>query len=558
VIGEVSTSFSGFQPRRVDMTSSSSTSTSKSSRTAPPRSIGKDFVAGFLVFLIALPLCLGISIASGFPPVAGVLTAIVGGVVVNFLGSAQLTIKGPAAGLIVIAIGAVTELGQGDMWAGYRYALAVGVVAAIIQIIFALVRAATAGAAMPTSVVHGMLAAIGVIIISKQAHVAVGVKPEGKGPIAQLIEIPNSVAHANPEIAIIGLVSLIILFGFPLLKKRVNKLQKIPAQIIVLIVAVALGYGFDLQNEHYYQMFGGEYQIGPNFLVSLPGSLLDAVTFPDFSQITSATSIKFIAMFSLVGSIESVLSTIAVDTLDPAKRASDLNRDLLVVGVGNLVASLIGGLPMISEIVRSKANIDAGATSRFANFFHGLFLLSFVALLPMVLQQVPLAALAAMLVYTGTMLASPQEFKHMGELGKDQLAFFLLTLIVTLATDLLVGVASGFALKLILHLARGVPISVLLRGEFNVVKVDGELRLVFPRAATFSSLLRVRKMVTDLPDEIERVVIDVSEAKLVDHTFLQRIQQMSEEWPRATLEFRGLENLKPASAEKTAARWRRA
>jgi MFS superfamily sulfate permease-like transporter len=536
------------------MSSSSSSASSSKSRTVPSRSLSKDLVAGFLVFLIALPLCLGIAMASGFPPVAGVLTAIVGGVVVNFLGSAQLTIKGPAAGLIVIAVGAVTELGQGDMAAGYRYALAVGVVAAIIQILFALVRAATAGAAMPTSVVHGMLAAIGVIIISKQAHVAVGVKPEGQGPITQLLELPHSVAHANPEIAIIGIVSLVILFGFPLLKKRLSKLQKIPAQIVVLMVAVALGYGFDLQHGHYYDVLGGHYHIGPEFLVSLPGSLLDAITFPDFSKITSPTSIKFIAMFALVGSIESVLSTIAVDTLDPAKRASDLNRDLLVVGVGNLVVSCIGGLPMISEIVRSKANIDAGATSRFANFFHGLFLLSFVALVPMVLQQVPLAALAAMLVYTGAMLASPAEFKHMGELGRDQLAVFLTTLIVTLATDLLVGVAVGFALKLVLHLARGVPLATLLRGEFTVVHAKGELRLVFPRAATFASLLKVRQMVSKLPAEIERVVIDVSDANFVDHTFLERVEQMSEEWPNATLEFRGLEKLKATSSHKTASR----
>jgi MFS superfamily sulfate permease-like transporter len=496
-----------------------------------------------------------------------VLTAIVGGVVVNFLGSAQLTIKGPAAGLIVIALGAVTELGQGDMMAGYRYALAVGVVAAVIQIVLALVRAASVGAAMPTSVVHGMLAAIGVIIISKQAHTSLGVAPTSSEPLPLLVEIPTSILHANPEIACIGIVSLVILFAFPLLKKllafpllnqRMAVLEKIPAQLVVLIVAVALGYGFDLEHDHYYRMFGGEFHLGPEYLVHLPGSLLDAVAFPDFSQITSPTSIKYIAMFALVGSIESTLSVLAVDTLDPAKRASDLNRDLLVVGVGNLVAALIGGLPMISEIVRSKANIDAGATSRFANFFHGLLLLGFVALLPMVLQHIPLAALAAMLVYTGSKLASPAEFKHMGELGMDQLALFLVTLLVTLATDLLVGVGTGLALKIVMHLARGVPLTTLVRGEFKVVHANGELRLVFPQAATFSSLLKVRQMVSNLPEEIVRVVINVQDAALVDHTFLERVEQMSQEWPHAKLVFVGLDNLVAASASKTASRRRRA
>jgi MFS superfamily sulfate permease-like transporter len=501
-------------------------SSSSNSLVVSKTSIVKDIVAGFLVFLIALPLCLGIAMASGFPPVAGVLTAIVGGVVVNFLGSAQLTIKGPAAGLIVIAL--------------------------------ALARAASVGAAMPTSVVHGMLAAIGIIIISKQAHTSLGVAPEGKGPLPQLVEIPSSVVHANPEIAIIGLVALVILFGLPLLQKRVKKLEKVPAQLVVLIVAVALGYGFDLEHAHFYQMFGSEYHVGPEYLVNLPGSLLDAVALPDFSQITSPTSIKYIAMFALVGSIESTLSVLAVDTLDPARRASDLNRDLLVVGLGNLCSAMIGGLPMISEIVRSKANIDAGATSRFANFFHGVFLLGFVALLPMVLQHVPLAALAAMLVYIGSKLASPAEFKHMGELGKDQLALFLVTLLVTLATDLLIGVATGLALKIVLHLARGVPLMTLVRGEFKVVHGSGTLRLVFEQAATFSSLLKVRQLVSKLPPEVTRVIVDVRDAKLVDHTFLERIEQMSEEWANAKLELVGLEMLEAASAHPTASRRRRA
>ncbi len=525
---------------------------------ASDRSRMRDLVAGFLVFLIALPLCLGIAMASGFPPVAGVLTAIVGGVVVNFLGSARLTIKGPAAGLIVIVLGAVQELGQGDPVAGYRYALAIGVVAAAVQIVLALIRAASAGAAMPTSVVHGMLAAIGVIIISKQTHTSLGVAPEAEEPLGLLAEIPHSIANANPEIALIGLVSLVVLFGTPFLVKKVDKLKKVPPQLLVLIAAVALGFGFDLEHAHFYTMFGSDYQVGPEYLVNLPGSLLDAVAFPDFSQITSATSIKYIAMFALVGSIESTLSVIAVDSLDPAKRPSDLNRDLLVVGVGNLIASAIGGLPMISEIVRSKANIDAGAQSRFANFFHGLFLLAFVAMLPMVLKTIPLAALAAMLVFTGFRLASPHEFKHMHELGADQLFLFLSTMIMTLATDLLIGVATGLALKILLHLVRGMPLRALLRAEFGVQKTERELWIVARDAATFRSLMPMRRVLAELPPQIERVVIDLRGAKLVDHTFLERLEQMSEEWEGAKLELLGLEQFKAASQHPMAARWRKA
>jgi MFS superfamily sulfate permease-like transporter len=185
-----------------------------------------------------------------------------------------------------------------------------------------------------------------------------------------------------------------------------------------------------------------------------------------------------------------------------------------------------------------------------------LLLLGFVALLPMVLEHVPLAALAAMLVYTGTMLASPKEFKHMGELGKGQLALFLVTLFVTLATDLLVGVATGLALKVVLHLARGVPLITLLKGEFEAKPGEREIRLVFPRAATFASLLGVRRALAEVPDSVERVIIDVRGARLVDHTFLERVEQMSEEWPHAKLEFVGLDELRPASAHKTASRRR--
>ena len=202
------------------------------------RSLSGDILSGFLVFLIALPLCLAISMASGFPAVGGVMTAIIGGMLSTFLGSSRLTIKGPAAGLIVIALGAVTELGAGDPVAGYKRALAVGVAAAVIQILLALARAASLGVAMSPSVVHGMLAAIGVIIISKQSHLVLGVKPEAKSPFGLLAEIPHSLAHANPEVALIGLLSLAILFLLPRIK--VGWVKKVPAPLVVLLATVGL------------------------------------------------------------------------------------------------------------------------------------------------------------------------------------------------------------------------------------------------------------------------------------------------------------------------------
>lgn len=515
-----------------------------------------DLKAGFLVFLIALPLSLGIAMASGFPPISGVLTAIIGGMVVTFLGSARLTIKGPAAGLIVIALGAVQELGQGDPMLGYRRALAVGVVAACVQIGLALLSAASIGVAMSPSVVHGMLAAIGVIIISKQAHTLVGVAPEAKEPLELLAEIPQSVMHANPEILLLGGISLLILFGWPLIRHRWAK--ALPAPVVVLAFAIPVSLWMDLDHSHAYQLLSHQFHVGPEFLVQLPGSLLEALVFPDFSMVFTATSLKYVVMYALVGTVESTLSVIAVDLMDPEKRPSNLNKDLFALSLGNLGSALVGGLPMISEIVRSKANVDAGARSRWSNFFHGAFLLGFVALAPGLLSEIPLAALAAMLVYTGAKLASPRELVHTKQIGPDQLLLFVTTLLVTLATDLLVGVAAGLVLKLILHRIRGATFGQLFRTQVERVEEGPELRLALHGAAAFTSLLSVRKHLANLNPEVRRVVIDVTDVAIVDHTFLSRVEELSSEWPNATLEIIGIEELMPHSRHRHSTRRRAA
>jgi MFS superfamily sulfate permease-like transporter len=520
-----------------------------------PNGLVRDIRSGFLVFLIALPLCLGIAMASGFPPVAGVLTAIVGGVLVTHLGSARLTIKGPAAGLIAIVLAAVQDLGQGDVALGYRRALAVGVIAAGIQIGFALVRAASIGVAISPSVVHGMLAAIGVIIVSKQAHVVLGVAPHAKEPLELLAEVPHSIAGMNPEIAVIGIVSLLILFGMPMLEARWARV--VPAPMVVLAVAVPLGFLFDLDHVHTYSFASSAWSVGPDYLVQLPGTILDAVAFPDFSVAFTPASLKYVAMYALVGTIESTLSVLAVDSMDPEKRASDLDRDLLALGVGNLISASIGGLPMISEIVRSKANVTAGAGSHWSNFFHGAFLLAFVALAPGLLHRIPLAALAAMLLYTGTRLAHPHELAHARALGPDQLLLFTVTLVVTLATDLLVGVAVGLALKIVLHFARGASPRALFRPRIETANSGDEIRLRVHGAAAFPSLLSIRKQLSHLAPEVRRVTIDLSDAVLVDHTFMSRLRAMAEEWKGAELVLFGLEDFVASSEHPHAARRRR-
>jgi MFS superfamily sulfate permease-like transporter len=512
-----------------------------------------DLKSGFLVFLIALPLCLGISIASGFPAVAGIITAIVGGCVVSCLGGSKLTIKGPAAGLIVIAIGAVTELGQGDMVTGYHRALAVGVAAALLQMLFSFFRVANLGISISKSVVHGMLSAIGVIIIAKQIHVMLGVKPESKDIFGLLFEIPHSILNANPEIATIGIASLVLLFFWPKIKASITKV--IPVQIVILAIVIPLSVFLHISEQHSYTFMSHAYSLSSSYLVQLPESLLSAVTLPDFSMIFTLTSIKYIVMFALVGMIESTLSVVAIDGIDPKKRISNLNRDLFALSCGNLIAALLGGLPMISEIVRSKANVDNGATSSRANFFHGLFLLVFVAFLPHLLDLIPLAALAAMLVYVGTRLASISEIKHAKKVGTDQLILFSTTLIVTLATDLLSGVAVGLLLKIILHLCRGVSLKSLFAGRIDGYQEGSSMSFVMHGAAAFPNLFRLRKMINGMPDNISDVTIDVSKTKLIDHTFLSGIKNITNEKSKIDFKFIGLDNFTAISDHPESTRW---
>jgi MFS superfamily sulfate permease-like transporter len=487
-----------------------------------------DIVSGFLIFLIAMPLCLAISKASGFPPIAGIYTAIIGGMIVSFFMGARVTIKGPAAGLIAIAVGAVEELGRGDNMKGYQLTLAVIVIASLIQILFGYLKAGKLGDFFPASAVHGMLAAIGIIIISKQIPVLLGAKPIGKEPLELLAEIPYLLSNMNPEVAFIGAVSLVILFLMPLI--NIKQLKVIPPSMIVLLLAVPLAVYYDFAHEHDYSLAHINYHIIPgNLLVQLPDTFLGGIQLPDFSEVFSLVSIKYIIMFALVGSLESILSAKAIDILDPFKRKSDLNKDLLAVGVGNLAAGAIGGLPMISEIVRSSANINNGAKTRWANFFHGVFLLAFVALASSLIEMIPNAALAAMLIYTGYRLASPREFRKTWSIGWDQLIIFVTTIVMTLATDLLVGIFAGVAAQFIIHLFHGASIRSLFKSNFEINLENEEYVVKVKDAAIFSNYLSFKKCL-DTIEPGKRVIFNFSEAKIVDHTLLEHLHHFEEDY----------------------------
>ena len=535
------------------------------------RSTRADIASGFLVFLIALPLCLGISLASGFPPIAGVFTAAIGAIVTTFISNSELTIKGPAAGMIVIVLGAMQSFGytagadpEADLRA-YRMAIAVGAVAGVVQVAFGLLRAGALSEFFPTAVVHGMLAAIGFIICLKQLPVVFGQRATGE-PLEILGELPAKLFHLNPAITTIGVVSLTILFGWPAIRGRLRPtwLRYIPAQLLVLAAAIPLGRWFDLAHDHYYRFAGHDYKLGESFLVNVPGNLLAAMTWPDFGVFTNADTrvagLWWVTMFALVGSVESLLSAKAIDLLDPWKRKTDMNRDLLAVGVANVAAASIGGLPMISEIVRSKTNIDNGARTRYADFWHGVFLLAAVALAPGLIHMIPLSALAAMLVYTGFRLASPREFINVFKIGSEQLLIFVATIVGVLATDLLVGVGIGILLKFIIHAINGVPLGSFFKPFLKVSTVDDQtVQIDASGSAVFSNWLPFRRQIEQLGlVQHNNVIVNLAGTDLVDSSVMEKLQGLVLDFEQAglRLDVVGLGSHRQLSAHPHAARKR--
>lgn len=516
-----------------------------------------DVVSGFLVFLIALPLCLGIALASGVPPLAGIISAVVGGLVVSLISGSFVTINGPAAGLIVVVLAAVESMAHpGDPAAGYRATLAATVIAGLIQVVLGLTRAGRLCSFFPSSAVHGLLASIGIIITVKQSYVMLGLKPEGSSVLAQLLNLPGSLLQINPDIAIIGLSTLAVLILLP----RVPRLRKLPPPLMGVLLGIGLGVYFDLAHEHTYLWFvNHQYRVGPEFLVTLPGKLTDGFVSPDFSRLGEAVFWKAVAMMALIASLETLLSASAVDKLDPYHRKTNLNRDLAAVGLGTSISGCLGGLPMIAEIVRSSANVNNGARTRWANFFHGFCMLIFVCFAPGLIQQVPLASLAAILCYTGFRLASPREFRKIYQLGSDQLTVFVTTILITLATDLLIGIGAGVLVKALLHLARGVGARQLLgcRMELEVHQGQHKARCRCWGALTFANLISLKERLEALPLGM-MVEIDLGPTRLVDHSSLEFLEHFQQDYGRSggAVNLLGLEHHRAQSSHPLSTRVR--
>ncbi|MFM2250964.1 MAG: hypothetical protein RLZZ358_1891 [Bacteroidota bacterium] len=503
-----------------------------------------DATAGFVVFLLAMPLSLGIAKASDFPPIMGLVTAIIGGILVSVISGSRLTIKGPAAGLIVVVAGAVAAFGGGET--GWKLALGAMVVAGLVQVLFGLFKFGKLVDVFPLSAIHGMLAAIGIIIIVKQIPVFLAVNPDlfkGLSTVEMITAIPTFFLNLDPKAALIGVCSLAIMMGWPFLKGY--KLGKVPAPLMVLLVAIPAQLAMDFA------------QTAPSYTLLKIGNLMDSLALnADFSGVfQTGVFIKYVIMFALVGSLESLLTVKAIDLADPYRRKSNTNKDLIAVGVGNTVSAFLGGLPMISEVARSSANVNQGAKTRWANFFHGVFLLVFVLVATPVIEMIPNAALAAMLISVGIKLAHPKEFIHTFQIGKEQLAIFLITIVFTLVEDLLVGIAAGVVLKMILHLAQGTPISSFFKAPTVVSFNDNKYLVEIDKAAIFSNYLGIKRKLEEIPAGFQ-VTIDLKNTKLVDHSVMENLHRFQQDYEEngGTVKIIGLEKHTPVSAHPLASR----
>jgi len=502
-----------------------------------------DILPGFLVFLLALPLSLGIAKASGFPAAMGVLTAMIGGMFVSFFKVSELTIKGPAAGLITVCAASIAAMGGGDI--GWHATGAIIVTMAALQIIFAYLKFGSFSDFFPHSAVHGMLAAIGLIIIAKQIPVLLGDDPmtyKGEGPIELFMDIPRFIQGAHWHIALIGVISLLILFGLPMLK--INFMKKVPAPMIVLLMAIPLAISMHFREDE------------PAYSLVTVGNFWENVKVQvDFSNIGTMTYWKFVFMFLFVNSLESLLTVKAIDNLDPFKRESSYNGDLKALGAGNAVAGLLGGLPMISEVVRSSANVGFGAKTKWSNFFHGIFLFLAMLLVIPVIEMIPNTALAAMLIYAGYRLAAPREFFNTYKIGKEQLAIFLVTILVTLLEDLLLGIAAGILVKFIFHLANGAPLASLFKANYVVEQTENRTTINISGSAVFSNLLGYKKVLNNLPEK-QKVVVNFAATRLVDHSFMHFVNHFEREYNFRGGDFsiEGLENHIALSGHELATR----
>ncbi|MDB4927467.1 SulP family inorganic anion transporter [Mucilaginibacter sp.] len=478
-----------------------------------PKNLKKDLPSSIVVFLVALPLCLGIALASGAPLFSGLLTGIIGGVVVGMLSGSQLSVAGPAAGLTVIVLNAITGLGSFEL-----FLLSV-VLAGVMQITLGIIKAGTIGNYFPSAVIEGMLAAIGIILIMKQFPHAVGYDAnfEGDEGFSQIDKhntfsgVLGALAKINYGAVIISSISLLLMIYWP----RFKKLAMVPAPLLVVLSGVALSFLFT----------DTDFALKGKQLVNIP-VVGNATEFfglfktADFSAIGNKDVWITAFTIAVVASLETLLSLEAADKIDPIKRISPTNRELVAQGAGNIISGLLGGLPMTAVIVRSSANVNAGARTKMSAIIHGVLLLLSLLLIPGLINYIPLSCLAAILLVTGYKLARISLFKHMWHKGLSQFIPFVVTIAAVVLTDLLIGVGIGMLVGIFYILRTN------MRNPYFYHIEDSEnkkiIRIKLAEEVSFLNKAAIQITLTSLPKETE-VIIDGSNSRYIDPDVLEII-----------------------------------
>jgi MFS superfamily sulfate permease-like transporter len=481
-----------------------------------------DLIAAISVALIALPLSLGIALAAGAPAMSGILSAIVGGVVTTLFRGGHISVNGPAKGVIAVILLGIALMDDGSGQA-FNYVLAAVVVSGAIQVVLGLLKLGRLADIFHSSVIHGLLAAIGIIIFAKQIHVALGTHSDSPSIIQNLVDAVLYLPHANPFVVLISLAGLLLLLFHSKISYRFFHI--LPAPMWVIALSIPFVYAFNFFDPHTSSFFGINYELGPDLLLHIPDNIMESIMYPNFSKINTVEFWTTVLSILIITSIESLAIAKAIDKIDPYKRKTDLNKDLTGIGLSTMVAGLIGGLPIIAVIIRSTVNIQNGAKTKWSNMYQGLLLLLFIVVLSPIMRQVPLCAFAILLVYTGFKLASPSVFKQVYNQGTEQLIFFVATMILTLYTNLLIGLLGGLLLAMVSHmlLAR-VSIPQFFKMVYNsgsdlIKKADGSYDLKIKGIANFLGILKIDKLVAQIPAGAN-VNIDLSGTRLVGMTYM--------------------------------------
>ena len=485
--------------------------------------LNSDFAAGLVVFLVALPLCLGIAMASGAPLFSGIISGVVGGIVVGYLSQSHISVSGPAAGLTAIILTAVTDFKAFDVF------LLAAFLAGAIQLILGFVKAGSISNYFPNNVIEGMLAGIGIIIILKQLPHAVGYdtdfegdeaffQTDGNNTFSSLLGFFDYIQLGSIVITLISLAILISWDKLPALKK----LKLIPGALVAVVVGVILNEIFTVS--------GSTLAIQKEHLVSLPiptsfEEFKNIIITPNFSSITNQKVWVVALTIAIVASIETLLCIEAADRMDFQKRYTNPNVELKAQGIGNMISSLLGGLPMTSVVVRTSANNNAGAKSKMAAIIHGVLLLISVLAIPSILNKIPLATLAAILLLVGYKLAKPATFLHFWHYGKYQFVPFIATLLAVVFTDLLKGVALGIIISIIFVLRGNLKRAYIFRKEEYE---DGDIiHIDLAQEVSFLNKAAIKSTLAKIPEN-SKVIIDAKDTVYIAHDVLDLITEFKE------------------------------